>query len=364
MTTVENLIGDLLLRYNCVIVPTFGGFVAKQVSAKIDFVSMKMVPPSKSLLFNKQLINNDGLLINELSLANKLSFDSASTEVKDKVKAWQSLLSKGQRIELDRVGYLYADKENNICFEQDRFFNLLLASYGMGTVQFISEENQNTAVVEERSPLRKIATISDTEDIPVIEHPALAHNRKSIAWKYIAAACFLPIAFYSIWIPMKTDVLESGMVSFTDFNPFHKTVKAAYKKQAISLENESLIQPTSLEKQVSDLPVDVDVYTYKYDDELYIPVSLETEEVVETLPSEDETVFEVDVMHFIVGCFSEESNAISLVAKLKSSGMDAKIIDVHNGLNRVSAGAGVSMESIFQIREEASALGFAGWTLK
>ena len=65
-----------------------------------------------------------------------------------------------------------------------------------------------------------------------------------------------------------------------------------------------------------------------------------------------------------MGCFSEESNAISLVAKLKSSGMDAKIIDVHNGLNRVSAGAGVSMESIFQIREEASALGFAGWTLK
>ena len=114
MTTVEHLIGDLLLRHNCVIVPSFGGFVAKQVSAKIDYASGRMTPPSKSLLFNKQLINNDGLLINEFSQANELSFNQASKEVSAKVSLWREALKSGQRIELDRVGYLYNDAENNL----------------------------------------------------------------------------------------------------------------------------------------------------------------------------------------------------------------------------------------------------------
>mgnify|MGYP003565138742 CR=1 FL=1 len=34
---IEQLIGDLLLRHNCVVVPAFGGFVAKQMSAVIDY---------------------------------------------------------------------------------------------------------------------------------------------------------------------------------------------------------------------------------------------------------------------------------------------------------------------------------------
>jgi hypothetical protein len=33
MLTIEEIIGNLLLRHNCVVIPTFGGFVAKQISA-------------------------------------------------------------------------------------------------------------------------------------------------------------------------------------------------------------------------------------------------------------------------------------------------------------------------------------------
>ena len=37
MVSVEELIGELLLRHNCVIIPSFGGFVAKQTGASIDY---------------------------------------------------------------------------------------------------------------------------------------------------------------------------------------------------------------------------------------------------------------------------------------------------------------------------------------
>jgi hypothetical protein len=361
-----------------VIVPSFGGFVAKQVSARIDYASMKIVPPSKTLLFNKQLINNDGLLINELSLANDVSFDIASAEVKNKVRGWQEALKKGQRIELDCVGYLYANEEKNICFEQDRFFNLLLESYGLGTVQFFLEESKavvtetahpelvSPIAVEDKPTFKETDLSTEIEETLVINHPVIEENRKLKVWKYIAAACFLPIAFYSIWIPTKTDILESGMISFNDFNPFHKTAQAEYEKQSLSFESEPERKHVSLQEKVSDLPSEIEVYTYKYDDELYIPVAIEKEkiEIVETTSLKKESDFEAELMHFIVGCFRKESNAVNLVSKLMASGMNAKIIDIHNGLRRVSAGSGLSMEAIFQIREEASALGFAGWTLK
>ena len=166
MVTVEQLLGNLLLRHNCVIVPSFGGFVAKQVSAKIDFESGKMFPPSKSLLFNKQLINNDGLLISELAQANKWSYEQASATVEMKISDWHHALHLGQRIELDRIGYLFFDAEKNLCFEQDRFFNLLLESFGLGQVHFLTESD--VKIVE-----RTLVQLEEKVNEPEAQKPAV-----------------------------------------------------------------------------------------------------------------------------------------------------------------------------------------------
>ena len=59
---LSGYIGDLLQKHNCVIVPEFGGFIANYKSAVIDTVNNRINPPSKSVLFNPNLVNNDGLL--------------------------------------------------------------------------------------------------------------------------------------------------------------------------------------------------------------------------------------------------------------------------------------------------------------
>jgi hypothetical protein len=51
MTSVEQLIGDLLLRHNCVIIPSFGGFVAKPVAAQIDYTKGDNGAPKKVVAF-------------------------------------------------------------------------------------------------------------------------------------------------------------------------------------------------------------------------------------------------------------------------------------------------------------------------
>lgn len=388
MTTIETLIGDLLLRHNCVIVPSFGGFVAKQISAKVDFKAGKMTPPRKSLLFNKQLINNDGLLINELAQANSCSFDVASNEVKEKVDNWNVLLKSGNRIVLDRVGFLFLDDEKNLCFEQDRFFNLLLASFGLGQVHFLSEEDvkiveqkvfetkpldiQETTIQFEKIDVEQkvlVVPVKETlvKETKIVEHPEVKKQR-SATWKYIAAACFLPIAFYSIWIPVKTDVLESGVISLQDFNPFKQKAQEKYHGSTQIFTQENKVEnQQKLSDKIDELSNEVDVYTYKFEEDFFVPVKIKSPEIetqpdIETINSVEN--FSVENVHYIVGCFSDKTNADNLVQKLKSQGLMAKIVDVHNGLHRVSAGGAVSVEGLNNIKMTTTSLGLSGWILK
>ncbi len=373
MLTIEQLIGDLLLQNNCVIIPSFGGFVAQQVSAKIDYKTGKAFPPSKSILFNRQLINNDGLLINELSNQNKIPYEKASKIVAEKVIEWNQVIQAGGRVEIDRIGILYNDAENNLCFEQDRFFNLLLASFGLEQVRFITQEDvqiveKTTATEDEMyiSPI-KIKPNSDEERNPeIVEHPVLL-KKKNKVWKYVAAACILPIAFYSIWIPMKTDVLESGIVSFQDFNPFYKVEQFVYQQEEdnflFTLEKE----PNSIKEEIEGLPKEISVYSFKYDEDLFIPVAIEKESTVESnsvQEAKDSHNFSPESMNYIVGCFSHKTNADNLVTKLRNQGLASRIVDFNNGLYRVSAGSAISIEELNKIKLSANSLGLKGWTLK
>jgi hypothetical protein len=284
------------MRHNCVVIPRFGGFIASQKAAQIDFSKGFISSPSKSVLFNKQLINNDGLLINSFAIKNNFSFSEAESEVSKIVEQWFSDLNEGKRVSFENLGYLFLDNEKNICFEQDRFFNLLMDSFGMGQVTFQTESN-----LEKEEEKIKI-DVQKTEIKPEIEAPIIelfpnlikvsakkqeekvkAENKdekiislvpeskkssKKIL-KYLAAACILPIAFYSVWIPMKTNVLESGMLSVNDFNPFQKVESSSYNKSNLKTKLEFLPQTKSLDEQIKDLPKDLSIYSMEIDDEVF-----------------------------------------------------------------------------------------------
>jgi hypothetical protein len=397
MSTVEELIGNLLLRHNCVIVPSFGGFVAKQTSATIDYKNGVMLPPRKSILFNRQLINNDGLLISEYAATNKVYYSSAEASVKYSVSDWNEKLRNGERVTLDRVGHLFYDQEKNICFEQDRFFNLLLESYGLGKVHFVSEEDlqivqhiseispihQEEKEIEE-TPFRLVALpiIEDNEqeeESNIVEHPAL--KSKSKVWKYIAAAVLLPVGFYSFWIPMKTNVLESGVLSFRDFNTSYKSNEGIYEKSKFVQNKIKYDKSQSLETEIKNLPSDVYVYSYPFTDGLFIPVQLKTGKQEITEPVIDEVIIndspekKVETtpkpivsksgsFDYVVNCFSSEENATAFVSLLKGKGLNAYVVSDKTGPFRVSAGNATSSDEINTVAEKSKSLGFTGWILK
>lgn len=403
MLTFEQLIGDLLLQHNCVIVPSFGGFVAQRMSAKIDSAKGVIVPPKKSVLFNKQLINNDGLLIAALSQANSLSYQDAAHEVQAHILEWEAKLQMGGRITIDRVGNLFYDQERNLCFEQDRFYNLLLESFGLSSVHFVSvsdaqakESRQSVMNMVKAVEIEEKQVVPNAEPsfllteepiVPVLEvvreeaiaHPAIPVKKRSTTWRYVAAAALLPIAFYSFWIPVKTDVLESGVISLADFNPFHSGKPGTYKAP----ESNYHFSERKNKKQLENLPKNVETFSYEMDEDTYVPVSLKKKKAVlvpeekviekvnpapikETLkPIEQPKVSTVVSStpsggQIIVGSYSSKQNAQELIQLLASNGISGQIME-KDGKIRVTAGNAAQFK---QLEPKLKSLGIAPWVLK
>lgn len=370
MLSVDQLVGELLLRHNCVIVPSFGGFIAKKKSATIDYTTGLISPPSKSLLFNRQLINSDGLLIADLAYRNKTSYEEATKLVDQQVSDWNHTLNGGARVVIDKVGFLFLDGEKNICFEQDRFFNLLLESYGLGKVVFLAEEDvvyaqqsviQQQVTDEKSSPAivlnteisSKIESPQEKELEPkIIPHPEL--KKRSAAWKYIAAACFLPIAFYSVWIPVKTDFLASGVLKLDHFNPFATEVKADNAKASIEINKDVLSNSSEFE---ATQPAE----------EVTENTEVTTESTV-TEPGEviaaQQPIVSTKSFDFIVGSFADPINAQKKIEELKTLGLNAFVKETADGMTRVSIGTASNANEMEKLAQEASQYGIKGWILK
>jgi cell division septation protein DedD len=212
------------------------------------------------------------------------------------------------------------------------------------------------------SQIEPVPAASASEEVPVI--PIKQAVKPIRVWRYVAAAALLPIAFYSFWIPMKTDVLESGVLSVSDFNPFHKTSPASYKPSAESYS--ANVKEAS--RQLETIPEGISVFSFSVDDDWYIPVKLTSGKTsVDSSPvTEDEPQVTTTPTgapsgsHIIVGCFSDAANAANLVKTLRAKGFDAKVLN-GNGLIRVSAGDGAQFS---ELNPKLKAEGLDGWVLK
>jgi hypothetical protein len=354
MFSVEEIICQLLLRHSCVIIPSFGGFVAQSVSASIDKENGVIHPPSKHLLFNKNLINNDGLLTAEYATFNKINYTDSLSKIDLFTINLKSELNAGRKVELPKIGTFHLDSEKNICFEQNRYFNFLLNAYGLGNVQFVPTPKVKELVEEKLIPTVEVEAPIIEIETPIIDIKSPKKSRKII--KYVAAAaCFLPIAFYSFWIPVKTDVLNSGVISINDFNPFYKSEKGLYSPSkadfnSIIFEDASYIAAPTVEPEpTTSEPTETLVTTEN---------STVTSQAINVKSSNKRQAFE-----YIVGCFSSNANAVNFVNSLKNQGFDATIISGGN-LTRVSIGSASNSKSLDSLIQLSNSKGYQGWVLK
>ena len=147
--TVVKHISSLLYDHDCVIITNFGAFVCNHTSAKLDDVTGILSPPGKSILFNSQLKENDGLLINHISQKENISLDNAQIELAKFVEDCKKNLSQFKSLRFDKIGLLTLNDENKIIFSQDSNINYNKNSFGFQDLVNNKISRDHAEVVEE-----------------------------------------------------------------------------------------------------------------------------------------------------------------------------------------------------------------------
>jgi nucleoid DNA-binding protein len=337
---ITHLIAELLFKHDCVILPEFGGFVTRNFSSNFSKGNTILYPPSKHVIFNKNLVHNDGLLISALMQKNNILIEDATKQIEDYKNYIQSLLSVKKRFELINIGLFYIDTEGFLRFEAKTDVNFLLDSFGFEPVI------ANEIDIE---PIKQI--VVKQFDDRKINIETIKEQKKSYA-KIATLAVGLPITLAFILFaayskPMKP-ILESSINPF--YTPEKTYAPAAQKiKKAIFIED---IKKT-------ELLADANGYaTFKLSESGNVLVAsindsianVDKTAIVKPLIAETKHNLAFNKKYqIVVGCFGIEENAHNLIKNLASKNITAGISGINNkGLHVVSCAS-------FDSKEEANA---------
>ena len=363
MENVAKHIFDLLFEHDCVILPNFGGFVANYAPAKYEDSKNIISPPKKHLLFNRNLVNNDGLLVHKVSSFKQISYDEALELVNNFSKKLNNELLTEKRIELKGVGILFL--ANNQYRFKSSDTNFLKSSFGLPVLNAIPFV-QNISNEETIDTTPVIELKSKTENAP--------HKSKRHWW---VAAVLLPIFFYTAWIPLKTNLLtDQSQFHYSDLNPFSfKKVKNYYTNSLIFCEKTSSLIDSDLDKSIVK-EEDSDFGVYHIDEsDSFVTVQLKKVDKIIAESTHVELASEQPIVesnpykkqrYFLIGgCFKKKSNAVGFLSSLQDMGYSAIEIDLHNNLHRIAISGYSSRKEAKLARKKILAeKGISSWILK
>ena len=273
--SLEHYISELLYIEDCIIIPDFGGFIVNDKSATINEKSGEIAPPSKTILFNSQLINNDGLLVNHIAKEENISHKECLTNVLAISKKLKNKLFETKILRIKKVGLLTIGSENNILFTHEKGYNYNLNSFGMLSI--------NSNKIDKKERIKN--EIQNT--VNVIEKNIISSNQMFLR----AAAVAIPLI----------------LISFISINQ-EKNIATIYEKMSL-----------------------IDFSFAKNDKNKSLEKNDKASINTTVLP----TINTKLKYHIIIGSFQEVSNAKKLHAKLLSKEYDAQILS-NSSNSRVS----------------------------
>tara|TARA_B110001450_G_scaffold145008_1_gene135569 strand:+ start:761 stop:1756 length:996 start_codon:yes stop_codon:yes gene_type:complete len=303
MLEINQIIKELLQLHDCVILPNLGGFVAQYSPANFDEKKSVFSPPDKQILFNKNLKNNDGLLVNAFAQKNNISYEKALENLTDLLLEINKNLKTQNQHEFKGIGILYYN-EGILNFIQ-KSNNLLSSSYGLMSLNIDDFKISNKQ--------EKVIELNSSKFL------------KTQIKNWALAASVILVVFYSAWIPIQTQLLkQGGEFNYSDLNPF------TFKKENIdSIEEVKLNTPQEIK---ATQPINK---TSKKSNSVILKSELKNNlnPVVVIKNQSGNKIFEV-----VIGSFNKELNAKKMIVKLQNKGIIARKLKKENKLFRVSIG--------------------------
>ncbi|MFZ4799804.1 MAG: SPOR domain-containing protein [Bacteroidia bacterium] len=144
---IWTLVKNLLHKYNCVIVPGLGGFIAHQESALIDPVSGIVNPPFKHITFNAQLTLNDGLLVTQVADYLKIDYIDAIKIVDIEILNFNQLLKNNSQLNIVGLGNFILNNSGKLLFTPEKSANFLIQSFGLESVKLNQASTYKTTKI-------------------------------------------------------------------------------------------------------------------------------------------------------------------------------------------------------------------------
>ena len=281
--TIENYISQLLYTNDCVILIGFGGFVCSNTTSKLNRKTGLLSPPNRSILFNNQLTDNDGLLINQIAKTEEISQEQAKAEVLKFVDKNTANLKKYKSLRFDKIGLFTLRNDNKIVFTQDLATNYNLDSFGMQSAIFSSVKRDHSELIEDQLKIIK------------------QKNNFSPKRLLKVAAILIPLIGISLISITQQKNINSIYTQMADLNPFNTEIEKSQKINTSKINKESNTPLLSLEANDND----------------------------------KKPVLVLQKYYIIAGAFSVEKNATKMMNKLNQWNYNSVIINNKN-IMRVS----------------------------
>ncbi len=279
---LEKYISDLLYRYDCVIVPNFGGFIANKKSATVN--QHTFLPPYKQITFNSLLIENDGLLANYIAQVDKMPYATAINFINFEVQEWVEKLLNEQ-LDLDGIGTLFNVKDT-IEFEPENKINYLTDSFGLKSIvanKIIHQKQGNnfSKIIATTEATSYVVNRNIEDKNPPIVLKKQNRNRSRMPFVKYAAIFILG----ATTIALMTKINKNSQ----------------QKQQLVTANTQQKIQEAKIQNA-----------TFVIDNPLPI-IELKAKPIVKNY-------------HIIAGAFRSEKNAKKKVKQLKNIGFEASIV--------------------------------------
>jgi nucleoid DNA-binding protein len=394
---IEKIISEAISQYDCVILPEFGAFITRYISAEINRSNNIILPPSKSITFNVHLKHNDGLVAGKVAQQLQISYEEALWHTQNFAKKVQEALNNDKRFELKHIGVLFINSAQQIQFEPQN--NRTQGQYHFGLSPLILpslirsqnhseekaltredrkviDENQNVLVTKKTKRARRVPYLGLGILVPVVAALCYVSIKTIHQPNLDLAGIFGNLSNKEV--KKNTDKVSSSttisynpneskidLMSIMDINTEDASLSASYFN-LISPEKTFLIKSEKKKTLVADISLlpktDMPIREEKEDAKIITSITkANSNSKSEKSKLELSTITEGD-FSVVVGCFSESSNAQRLIEKLSSSSINA-LIDGKNdkGMTIVSAGKFTSKSQASQFLNVLKSKNIKAW---
>ncbi len=320
---VIQAIRKLLFLEDCVIIPGLGGFVSQYRAAVIDKATGTFIPPAKEIVFNGELLQNDGILVSFIERQECITTEEARQTVDRFVNDCRNQLKSGNPVFIDGVGHFSLDNSRKVRFQADAGTNLFLESYGLSSFHFNEIPRDGSAIVSKPLIFGQ-DEISRTIEFSIneIKRPKSHSNLRRIA---IA----MPLLIAFSLLPYNSRVTDTLTTSRASMIPEPSLYRLNYPETQ-KRDTAKVIEFPIAEAVASDSATKEIVTSDKVTGDIIKPVVAEVKTKIATgdKVTSDRVIGKYPV---IAGCFKIRENADRLQKQLIDKGYPADIVPTKNG---------------------------------